>query len=479
MKKKKMTAMLLTIGMVLSLIACGGGSGGVESDTDKAEEAGNAAGDGSADDVSGETNITFACWAEGAEKEFVETLIEQYNEAHDGVTVEAQFIPYAEYLSKMNILAAAGNMPEVFTMIEGNVFEWGEKGAVLDLRPLYDALGEDPYDTILDADIFDDGEHIYALGANTTTICLYYNKELLEAAGIEAPSGDASNPWSWEEFIENAQKLTTDTNGKHPMEEGFDKDNIVVYGATAPTGWVNLMALLKTNGIGFVSEDGKTLEISSEEGIEVIQAVADMSQKYYCAPTTLEVKSSFSDLNVMLMDGQIAMIISGAWSLSNYVREGFDVGVAQIPAFSQPANATWTGGICMSPDAADNAEAFEFFRFYTDYANSLQVAKENGVALGGLPHSKIVYDDAAQMQDWISTFKGIDATDICYTLKSILEHDGTRLGENVTTKNFYAIVNSSVVSALDDVWLGNADAREVLESIDVSSQLEGSWLATE
>jgi len=476
--KKKIITMLLTIGMILSLTACGGGTN-TTADT-KTGETGDEVSSKTEAKTSGEDkNITFACWAEGGEKEFIEALVKQYSEEHEGVTVEAQFIPYAEYLSKMNTLAAAGNMPEVFGMIEMNVFEWGEKGAILDLRPFYEALGEDPYDTILGADIFDDGEHIYALSANTTTICLYYNKELLEAAGIEAPSADASNPWTWEEFIENAQKLTTDVNGKHPTEEGFDKENITVYGATAPTGWTTLMALLKTNGTGFVSSDGTTLEIASEEGIEVIQAVADMSQKYYCAPTTLEVKSSFSDLNVMLMDGQIAMRIDGAWSLSNYVNEGFDIGIAQIPAFSQPANVTWTSGICMSADAADNAEAFEFFRYYTEFSNSLQIAKENGLALGGLPHSRSIYEDEGQMQDWISTLEEIDATDICYAIKSILEHDATRIGENVTTKNFYTIVNSSVVPAMDDIWLGNADAREVLESIDVSGQLEGTWVAAE
>ena len=36
---------------------------------------------------------------------------------------------------------------------------------------------------------------------------MYYNKELLEQNGIELPSTDASKPWSWEEFVENAKKI--------------------------------------------------------------------------------------------------------------------------------------------------------------------------------------------------------------------------------------------------------------------------------
>ncbi|MCB9116833.1 MAG: hypothetical protein H6639_17970 [Caldilineaceae bacterium] len=37
-------------------------------------------------------------------------------------------------------------------------------------------------------------------------------------------------PQNGTEFIDWAQKLTTDVNGKHPNEEGFDKDNVADLG---------------------------------------------------------------------------------------------------------------------------------------------------------------------------------------------------------------------------------------------------------
>ena len=36
-------------------------------------------------------------------------------------------------------------------------------------------------------------------------------------------------PKNGAEFIDWAQKITTDKNGKHPNEEGFDKDNVDVW----------------------------------------------------------------------------------------------------------------------------------------------------------------------------------------------------------------------------------------------------------
>ncbi|NIV36130.1 MAG: extracellular solute-binding protein, partial [Anaerolineae bacterium] len=59
---------------------------------------------------------------------------------------------------------------------------------------------------------------------------LWYNRRLIEEAGL-----DPDNlPKNGQEFIEWGQKLTTDVNGKHPNEEGFDPDNVEIW-AMYPT----------------------------------------------------------------------------------------------------------------------------------------------------------------------------------------------------------------------------------------------------
>ena len=79
---------------------------------------------------------------------------------------------------------------------------------------------------------------MWGSGCNVATIALYYNKDLLKEAGVEFPTTDADNPWTWTEFVENAKKLTTDGSGKHPGDDGFDTDNVSVYGTMMPTDWV-------------------------------------------------------------------------------------------------------------------------------------------------------------------------------------------------------------------------------------------------
>lgn len=73
------------------------------------------------------TKVTFYMWAADAEQEFDRAIVAQYEEEHPDIDIEENYIPYAEYLSKINTMAAAGSMPDIFNLPEGNVFEWGKK----------------------------------------------------------------------------------------------------------------------------------------------------------------------------------------------------------------------------------------------------------------------------------------------------------------------------------------------------------------
>lgn len=421
------------------------------------------------------TKVTFYMWAADAEQEFDRAIVAQYEEEHPDIDIEENYIPYAEYLSKINTMAAAGSMPDIFNLPEGNVFEWGEKGALLDLKPLYDNAGVKPEDVSVDSAIFSTDSQIWSVGYNVTTMCMYYNKDMLMEAGIDLPSTDAASPWSWDEFVENAKKITKDSNGNGPDDEGFDPDSISVYGTMMPTDWVKFIALLHTNGVGILNEAGDALGISTPEGIEVIQAIADLGNTIHCAPSSAMAKGAFSDASAMLMNGQVAMVIDGGWALANYTNEGFDVGVAPIPAFQQVADISWTAGLCMSPNAAENEAAFDFYQYFTNFTNSVDAALNQGVSLGGLPQTLEVFDGGENEQKWISTYSKVDATEMCEAFKNILQADTTVLGDNVRVKNFPVIVDNTIVPALDNVWLGETTAEEALTSLKLSDSISGYW----
>lgn len=460
---KKQLALILALCMATSVAGCGNSEKNADSKGNDSSESGD------------KKVVSFYSWSENAEQDFDKAVIAQYEKENPDVDVQEVFVPYAEYLSKMNTMAAADSMPDVFKLPEGSVLEWGSKDAVLDLAPLYEKKGINLEETTLDSTIFKTGDSVWGVGCNVATLALYYNKDLLKEAGIEFPSTDAENPWTWEEFVENARKLTKDSSGKTPEQSGFDVDNVSVYGTMMPTDWNVFMPLLYTNGAAIASDDGTELKINSKEGLEVIQSIADLSTKNQCAPSLAMAKGAFADKTTMLMNGQVAMLIDGSWALGNYSNEAFDVGVAQIPAFDHPANMSWGAGICMSPKDAENEEAFDFFCYYTDFNNAIKASKENEVALGGLPHTVNVFDGGENEEAWMSTYTTVDETQNCEAFRNILQQENTRVGENVTLKNFPVIVDNTIVPLLDNVWLGEQSAEEALKGVDVSSELQGTW----
>ncbi|MEZ4559907.1 MAG: extracellular solute-binding protein [Caldilineaceae bacterium] len=70
----------------------------------------------------------------------------------------------------------------------------------------------------------------YGIGSCWVAPHRYYNAATFEAAGIEPPSNDPDEAWTWDQFVEAARALTMDANGNHPGDAGFDVDNVEQWG---------------------------------------------------------------------------------------------------------------------------------------------------------------------------------------------------------------------------------------------------------
>jgi ABC-type glycerol-3-phosphate transport system substrate-binding protein len=109
---------------------------------------------------------------------------------------------------------------------------------------------------------------------------LWYNAQLLDEAGL-----DSDNlPKNGLEFIEWAQQLTTDVNGKHPNEEGFDPDNVDVWAIDYTWPRFTIPTTLAQFGGGVMNADGTKATLDSPESVAAVQFWHDLMYKYYVAP---------------------------------------------------------------------------------------------------------------------------------------------------------------------------------------------------
>jgi multiple sugar transport system substrate-binding protein len=416
--------------------------------------------------------ITLYTWWADSERTMGEALVADFEAAHPNIRVE-QNHNSTEYLSRINTMMASGSPPDVFFLNEYLLNEWGEKGAVEDLYPYFERAGINPDQFYVSSALYKTGNHLWGINPSVVTICLFYNEELFRQAGVTPPPDSAVNPWTWQQFVDAAKKLTRDSSGRTPNDPGFNYDQVVQYGTVAPSNsWIYWVPLLYSAGTSLSDDNGASLAMAGTAGTDMIQKIADLALVDKVAPTFAMTQSSaFSSLSTLLMNGQLAMFIGGTFQWPDFGNEKFDVGIAQIPSVTgRGNNMAWASGFQLRKGAGQ--EAFELLGYLTDFNNWVNAAKNHDIQLNGLPQTNSTYDDPALNAQWRALF---DPT-MAKIAGDILQN-ASRVGENVTLKNFAELMDQIIKPELDKVWLGEETAQQAMQILmrQTQGKFQGVW----
>jgi len=131
----------------------------------------------------------------------MEQLIENFQSANPDITVTMTHFPYADYRTKVAAAIPAGEGPDVVQLFYGWLNDYVKAELI---QPL-------PADTfppsMVDEEFFPmvqamkDGDAYWALPTAVRSLALFYNKRLMEEAGVEPPT-------NLEEFLAAAAAMT-------------------------------------------------------------------------------------------------------------------------------------------------------------------------------------------------------------------------------------------------------------------------------
>lgn len=148
--------------------------------------------------------------------DLLKQFAEQYKE-ETGVTVEISYVPWENQRATTLSKIVSGQTPDI---LHGNsnqgTAEWVEMGAMSDLSDvLTDELKEELIPTAFDE------LGTYAIPfLQSPEIAIFYRPSMFEAAGVVPP--EPGEAWTWDEFLDAAQKLTKDEDGDGTPEQwGF------------------------------------------------------------------------------------------------------------------------------------------------------------------------------------------------------------------------------------------------------------------
>jgi multiple sugar transport system substrate-binding protein len=323
-------------------------------------------GSGSSDQKAGGTvKLSFWNGFTGGDRPAVEHLVQEFNRSHPKIHIDMQIMPWDVFYQKLLPAYGAGKGPDLTAMSSNQLPVYASKGV---FQPLDDTFSSGLLDRskiisgALQAGQFHGKQ--YGLPANFTPLLLYYNKKLFKDAGIKAP------PATWDEWSADLKKLTKGGGpGGKPSQYGLAlgvHDSIEV-----------VPLLLRGQGGGVVSDDGKTVTFDSAQSVQAMTYWTNLIRNNKVAP----VGSSGADADKLMQSGTAAMQVNGPWLTSSLQQSKVDYGLAMVP--SGPAGpATLADSVTMSvgsrAKAAKKKAAEEFMAFWNSKESQVYFSGATG-----------------------------------------------------------------------------------------------------
>lgn len=462
MKKiKKLLAVLMMALMTFSLAACGKDTTESSGDNNP-NDAANSSSESTPTEAAStgeKVKITYSMWGSAEEGSVTQALADKFNASQDRIEVEVVAIPWENYMTKLNTMATARELPDTGIMSEAGVLQWAEQGMLADIGSMYGENDSKPLDCLA---FKYDGKPV-AYSAANEIILMYYNKDMFDAAGVAYPPSSVDNAWTWDEFVATAKKLTSDKNGKHPDESGFDAQNIVKYGCLVENLAWQLETWPISNGAGYYSKDGSQVTINDPASIEAIQKVADLYLVDHVAP--LSTGATDDSIQRSIIAGTCAMGTGGAWNvgtcLSDARAEGLNYGVAVLPYMKEKTTLCTGGPNVVFSQTKHPEEAMEWLKWYYQEENSWALIS-TGI---WMPILDKWYTDEEMTHKWVDNpnfppYEEYKSAVVDYAKSTARSASWYYVNNTVDFNNL-------LTSVLGDVWTGKITAEEAItQNID-------------
>ena len=192
---KKGAALLAGVLAAAAVLSGCGGQGNNESTTSADSAAAESTTEGKAKASGEKVTISLLSWNTD---EILGEFIAGFEQENPNIKIDLQYVPpVQQYVDKFSVLAASGQMTDMFYIAAENKQEVISKGVAEDISDMEIFSRIDPATS---ATYGKDGK-IYGYSPDAWIGGIFYNKDLFEQAGIE------KEPETWQDFVDCAAKL--------------------------------------------------------------------------------------------------------------------------------------------------------------------------------------------------------------------------------------------------------------------------------
>ena len=272
---------------------------------------------------------------------------------HPDIEVHTHVVSYSTYFNTLRTDVAGGSADDIFWISNAYLAGYADSGRLMDIGKTLGAGAASAWEPSV-VEQFTRGGTLWAVPQLTDAgIALYYNADLLAAAGVD-PAELAALRWSpdgGDTLRPLLARLTVDADGHTAATPGFDAGRIRQWAYNAANDAQGIY-LNYIGSAGGVFQNGDRFAFDNPGAIEAFTYLVRLINGDHVAPPASDTNDNGDFSRNQFLAGRMALFQSGTYNLAAVADQaGFRWGVAMLPA-GPKGRVSVTNGIAAAGNSA-------------------------------------------------------------------------------------------------------------------------------
>ncbi len=253
----------------------------------------------------------------------------------------------------------------MFELNYENFVSFASKGVLLDLSAMSAADGDFDQSIFYPRayNAFNYNNLQLGLPATFSTVVLFYNKDMFDAAGLDYPAAD----WTWDDAVAAAAQLTDAEAG--------------VWGLFSPIQFWEFYKKAAQNGCEFFNADKTEATLDTPACVETLETMVSFVGDGVMPSDADMGGVSDGDLFV---SGNLGMLVSGIWMFAAFGDAPFAWDIQVEPGMQTQATHFFANAVSVFAASKHPQEAWEWAKFFTSSGDMAQIRVDSGWELAAL-----------------------------------------------------------------------------------------------
>jgi multiple sugar transport system substrate-binding protein len=301
---------------------------------------------------SGRTVVTVRLWDEQVATAYRESF-DEFTRLHPGIEVRVNVVAYSNYFDTLRTGVAGGSADDIFWLSNAYFAGYADGGWLMDIA---DVLGPNVSRAWEQSVVnqFTRDDTLWGVPQLTDAgIALYFNADLLDAAGVQLRELLALR-WSLGEddtLRPLLARLTLDADGRSATTPGFDAERVRQWGYNAANDMQGIY-LNYIGSAGGVFSVGDRFAFDNPQSAEAFEYLVRLINTDHVAPPASTTNDNGDFSRNQFLQGRMALFQSGTYNLAAVADQApFRWGVAMLP-LGPKGRVSVTNGIAAAGNSA-------------------------------------------------------------------------------------------------------------------------------